>query len=108
MPDAPAANPPSPLVPSLLPPGDPHLVGWGEQGQKPIQGPHCVTGPACGIMHGERTWVVQMESLRLGGEGQPLEWTENQKGKRSSVACPRQVLGWVWEGWDPGGRMGDL
>lgn len=24
------------------------------------------------------------------------------------MACPRQLLGWVREGWDPGQRMGNL
>lgn len=40
-----------------------------------------------------------MGKLRLGGEGQPAVWVENQKDVSSSVACPRQVRGWVWEGW---------
>lgn len=52
--------------------------------------------------------VAWMGKLRLGGEGQPAVWVENQKDVRSSVACPRQVLGWVWEGWGREQRMGDL
>lgn len=46
---------PWPSVPSLRPPGvpdrvlGPSPVGWGEQGQKPMQGPCWVTGPACGV-----------------------------------------------------------
>lgn len=35
-------------------------------------------------------------------------WVENQREVRSSVACPRQVLGWVWEGWGREQRMDDL
>lgn len=49
-----------------------------------------------------------MEKLRLEGEGQPAVWVENQREVSSSVACPRQVLGWVWEGWGREQRMGDL
>lgn len=80
----------------------PPLVGWGEQRQKPTQGPRCVMG-AC-------PWdrAARLGRLRLGRDGQPAGRTENQKEARSSVACRRQVLGWVREEWDLGHRMGDL
>lgn len=49
--------------------GYPPLVGWGEQGQKPTQGPFCVTGPAHEMRHERRTRVAWMGLLRPGGRG---------------------------------------
>lgn len=48
-----------------------------------------------------------MGLLRPGEEGQPAGQVGTQE-VRSLVACPRQVLSWVWEEWDLGQRMGDL
>lgn len=75
----------------------PPLVGWGERGQQPTRVP-LGQGSACGIGHERRMRAVWTGGRLKAEERAACGAGGEQQEVSSSVACPRQLLGWGREG----------